>query len=71
MAPEYEKAAKQLKSSGGIPLAKIDATKEDALATKYEIKGYPTFKLFRNGEPEECKSEKSEELHLMREKQMI
>uniref|UniRef100_A0A0N5BTH5 Protein disulfide-isomerase n=1 Tax=Strongyloides papillosus TaxID=174720 RepID=A0A0N5BTH5_STREA len=46
MAPDYAKAAKHLK----FPLAKVDATVEKALGEKYNIQGYPTIKLFKNGE---------------------
>ncbi|CEL96760.1 unnamed protein product [Vitrella brassicaformis CCMP3155] len=53
LAPEYEKAAKKLKESGGPPLAKVDATQEKELAEKYEVRGYPTIKFFRNGQAEE------------------
>jgi len=53
LAPEYAKAAKKLKEKGGIPLAKVDATAEADVAKRFDIKGYPTIKLFRKGEPEE------------------
>lgn len=48
LAPEWEAAATQLK--GKVAVAKVDCTKEQALCQKYEIQGYPTLKLFRNGE---------------------
>ncbi|XP_018565314.1 protein disulfide-isomerase A5 [Anoplophora glabripennis] len=51
MKPEYESAAAQMKSEGiqGM-LAAIDATKEQALASRYSVKGYPTVMYFSYGE---------------------
>ncbi|KAI4458811.1 protein disulfide-isomerase c17h9.14c-related [Holotrichia oblita] len=51
MKPEYEKAAAQMKTDK-IPgmLAAVDATKEQSIATRYQIKGYPTVKYFSYGE---------------------
>lgn len=45
LAPEYAKAAKTLKERGDnyVPLGKCDATIEEALATKFEVKGNHDF----------------------------
>jgi protein disulfide-isomerase A1 len=50
LAPEYEKAATELK--GIAPIAKVDADAADnkGLAARFGIQGFPTIKLFRNGE---------------------
>ncbi|KAK9835347.1 hypothetical protein WJX81_004050 [Elliptochloris bilobata] len=52
LAPEYEKAAKELKGKGSeVVLAKVDATLDEnkPLATRYGVGGFPTLKIFRNG----------------------
>ena len=52
LAPEYERAATELRAHDPpIPLAKVDATEEADLATEYDIGGYPTLKVFRDGTP--------------------
>jgi len=48
LAPEYEKAAGMLKSKG-VKLCKVDATEEKELATRYNIKGFPTMVWFQDG----------------------
>eukprot|EP01067_Filipodium_phascolosomae_P009356 Filipodium_phascolosomae@DN833_c0_g1_i1.p1 len=47
LAPEYEKAAKELK--GEVALAKVDATVENELSSKFEVSGFPTMKFFKKG----------------------
>jgi protein disulfide-isomerase A1 len=50
LAPEYEKAATELK--GIAPIAKMDADAAEnrPVAARFGIQGFPTIKLFRNGE---------------------
>ena len=45
LAPAWEAAATTLK--GTVKVGKVDATEETALAHKYDVRGYPTIKLFR------------------------
>ncbi|OIV96659.1 hypothetical protein TanjilG_09201 [Lupinus angustifolius] len=52
LAPEYEKAASILSSHDPpIALAKVDANEEKNkdLASQYDVKGFPTIKILRNG----------------------
>ncbi|UJR21095.1 hypothetical protein I4U23_024195 [Adineta vaga] len=50
LTPAYAAAAKELLNAGSdIKLASVDATMEQDLAQKYDVKGYPTIKFFSDG----------------------
>ncbi|KAL7313779.1 protein disulfide-isomerase precursor [Mucor circinelloides] len=53
LAPEYEIAATELKDK--VKIAKVDCTENQDLCQKYDVRGYPTLKVFRNGETSEYK----------------
>lgn len=52
LAPEYAKAAGELKKTG-VRIAKVDATAAQGLAEKYGVQGFPTLKFFRGGKATE------------------
>jgi protein disulfide-isomerase A6 len=47
LAPEWANAAEQLK--GQVKLGALDATVNQAVASRFAIKGYPTIKVFPGG----------------------
>lgn len=60
LAPEYAAAATELKGEG-VSLAKVDATEENELATKYEIQGFPTVFFFVDGVQKEYPGQRNKE----------
>ena len=53
MAPVYEKVAEHFHRKGGNPkvrVGKIDGTAHPGLAAPFDLKGYPTVLLLRDGE---------------------
>lgn len=52
MIPAYTKLAQRMKQQeNGVAIAKVDATVHNELGSKYGVQGFPTLKLFMNGEP--------------------
>ena len=50
LEPEYKKAATSLKATNpNVVLGALDATAHGDVAGKFEVRGYPTLKFFRNG----------------------
>ncbi|CAB1349914.1 unnamed protein product [Coregonus sp. 'balchen'] len=61
-ASEYEKIALTLKENDPpIPVAKVDATKSSSLGSRFEVSGYPTFKIMKKGEAVEYDGDRNEQ----------
>jgi len=59
MAPSYAALAKKFNESGkDIVIAEVDATVHPDVASKFNIRGYPTLKFFFHGEPMEYNGER-------------
>jgi protein disulfide-isomerase A1 len=52
LAPKYEHAAKLLEDTG-VRLGSVDCTQNTKLCESYGIRGYPTLKVFKDGEDRE------------------
>jgi protein disulfide-isomerase A1 len=59
LTPDWEKAATALK--GEVPVAKVDATVEEAVAQEFGVRGYPTIKFFSNGVAKDYQGARSAE----------
>lgn len=53
LEPEYEKAAQELGPDFHLAKVDADAEKNKPLAQRFQIRGFPTLKLFRDGVPSE------------------
>lgn len=59
LEPVYEKVASTL--AGEVNVAKVDVTANRELGTRFEIKGFPTLKLFSKGKVYTFKGPRTEE----------
>lgn len=49
LTPEYEKAADAFAADKTVVIAKVDATVEKELGSRFGVSGYPTIKFFKKG----------------------
>ena len=62
MEPAYSKLAQRMKAeTDGVAIGKVDSTVENDLGTRYGVQGFPTLKLFINGEPVDYSGGREEE----------
>lgn len=65
LAPKYEELAKIFSGDKEVVIAKVDATEEEGLATRFGIEGYPTLKFFAAGAAEPINYEGERELNTL------
>lgn len=58
-APTYEKIATELQ--GEIPVAKVDADEHKTVGNKFDVQGFPTIIIWKNGEGHDYKGGRSQE----------
>lgn len=60
MAPDYQELGAKFNVDGQkVKIAKIDCTVHKTFSEKYKIEGFPTLKLFVNGEPVDYQGERT------------
>ena len=59
MIPDYQKLVQKM-GEEGVPIVKLDATIDKDVASKYGVKGFPSLKLFKNGQPVDYKGGRTE-----------
>jgi protein disulfide-isomerase-like protein len=65
LAPKYEKLAQVFAGDSDVVIAKLDATEENEISTKYGITGFPTLKFFPAGSSEPINYESEREVEAM------
>lgn len=60
MAPEFRELGAKFNTAGQkVRIAKVDSTVHKSFSEKYKIEGFPTLKLFINGEPIDYQGERT------------
>lgn len=55
--PEYEEASNDLK--GKVPFGRVNCDEQKSLCSQHGVQGFPTFKFFTNGNPEDYQGARS------------
>lgn len=61
LKPIYEKVAEAFANEKSCVVAALDATEANSIAQKYGVTGYPTLKIFTNGEVKEYDGDRTEQ----------